>query len=246
MSDPGSESRAGLVAITVPLVVAAAIALAAFTPALGWLRTDPPLHFHGRDVTPENWGAPFTLTDPAGHRVSLADQKGKAVLLAFGYTHCPDACPATLARLAEVRRLIGRNAQQVQVLFVTIDPERDTGPMLGRYVTAFDPTFIGLRGTDAETDAVTTAFHADYQIMKYNGEVLVGHSVETYLIDPTGHMRVVMPNRLSAREVADDVRSVLAAPSNCWPWTKELAWWATGVSTVQSKVAQASQWLSRQ
>jgi protein SCO1/2 len=218
MSEPESESRAELVAVAVPLVAAAAIALAAFTPTLGWLGSEPAPHFHGRDVTPEHWGTPFTLTDPAGHRVSLADQNGKAVLLAFGYTHCPDACPATLARLAEVRRLMGMNAQQVQVLFVTIDPERDAGPLLGRYVTAFDPTFIGLRGTEAETDAVATAFHADYQIMSYEGEILVGHSVETYLIDPTGHVRVVMPSALSAREVADDVRSVLAGSSSCcWP-----------------------------
>jgi protein SCO1/2 len=218
MSEAESEGRVGLVAVAVPLVAAAAIALAAFTPALGWLGSGPLPHFHGRDVTLDNWGVAFTLMDPAGHRVSLADQKGKAVLLAFGYTHCPDACPATLARLAEVRRLMGGNAQQVQVLFVTIDPERDTGPMLGRYVTAFDPTFIGLMGNDAETDAVATAFHADYQIMKYQGEILVGHTVETYLIDPAGHLRVVMPNRLSAREIAEDVRLVLAGSSSCWPW----------------------------
>jgi protein SCO1/2 len=205
------ERRARHVAAAVPLVAAATIALLAFTPAL------PPPHFHGRDVTAEEWGTPFALTDPAGRRVSLADQKGKAVLLTFGYTHCPDACPATLARLAEVRRLMGRNAQQVQVLFVTIDPERDTGPLLGRYVTAFDPTFIGLRGTEAETDAAATAFHADYQIMSYEGEILVGHSVETYLIDPTSHVRVVMPGALSAREIADDVRSVLAGSSSWWP-----------------------------
>jgi protein SCO1 len=234
MSEPESESRAGLVAVAVPLLVAAAIALAAFTPALGWLGSGPPTHFHGRDVTAQDWGTPFTLTDPAGRRVSLADQKGKAVLLAFGYTHCPDACPATLARLAEVRRLIGRDAPRVQVLFVTIDPERDTGPMLGRYVTAFDPTFIGLRGNDAETDAVATAFHADYQIMKYQGEILVGHTVETYLIDPAGHLRVVMPNRLSAREIADDVRSVLAGSSICWPWSRlEAGSWRTNPAAEQ-------------
>jgi protein SCO1/2 len=74
---------------------------------------------------------------------------------------------------------VGGNAQRVQLLFVTIDAERDTGPMLVRYVTAFDPTFIGLRGNDTETDAVATAFHADYQIMKYQGEVPVEHTVET-------------------------------------------------------------------
>jgi protein SCO1/2 len=215
MSEPTRERRERIFAVAVPVVAVAAIAgLAALNPALSWLGPAPALHFHGRDVTAQNWDARFTLTDPAGHRVSLADQKGKAVLLAFGYTHCPDACPTTLARLAEVRRLMGADAQRVQVLFVTVDPDRDTGPMLGRYVKAFDPTFIGLRGSDAETDAVATAFHADYGIMKYQGEILVEHSVETYLIDPSGHTRVVIPYTLAAREVADDVRSVLAGSSS--------------------------------
>jgi protein SCO1 len=215
MSETESGSRVALSAVAVLLAaIAVTAALAAITPALSLLARDPPLHFHGRNVTPENWGAAFALTDPAGRRVSLADEKGKAVLLAFGYTHCPDACPTTLARLAEVRRLMGADAQRVQVLFVTVDPERDTGPMLGRYVTAFDPTFIGLRGSDDETDAVATAFHADYGIMNYRGEVLVEHTVETYLIDPAGHTRVVIPHTLSAREVADDVRSVLGSSSS--------------------------------
>jgi len=117
MSEAKREARERLLAVAVPLVAVAAIAaLAELTPALIWLGPAPALHFHGRDVTAQNWGAPFTLTDPAGHRVSLADEKGKAVLLAFGYTHCPDACPTTLARLAEVRRLLGGDAQRVQVL----------------------------------------------------------------------------------------------------------------------------------
>jgi protein SCO1/2 len=215
MSEPKRETRERLFAVVAPLVAAAAIAgLAALTPALSWLGPEAAVHFHGRDVTTQHWGAAFTLTDPAGHRVSLADERGKAVLLAFGYTHCPDACPTTLARLAEVRHLMGGDAQRVQVLFVTVDPERDTGPMLGRYVTAFDPTFIGLRGSDDETDAVATAFHADYEITEYQGETLVGHSVETYLIDPTGRTRVVIPHTLSAREIADDVRSVLAGSNS--------------------------------
>jgi protein SCO1 len=215
MSEPKTGMRGRLYAVAVPLLAVAAIAaLAAFAPALSRLGPGAALHFHGRDVTAENWSAAFTLSDPAGRRVSLADQKGKAVLLAFGYTHCPDACPATLARLAEVRRLLGGDAQRMQVLFVTVDPERDAGPLLGRYVTAFDPTFIGLSGSDDETDAVATAFHADYGLAKYQGEILVEHSIETYLIDPTGHTRVVIPYALSAREVADDVRSVLAGPSS--------------------------------
>ncbi len=215
MSEPKREGRERLFAVAIPVVAFAMVAaLAVLTPALSRLGAEASPHFHGRDVTPENWGTPFTLTDPTGHRVSLADEKGKAVLLAFGYTHCPDACPTTLARLAEVRRLMGADAPRVQVLFVTVDPDRDTGPMLGRYVTAFDPTFIGLRGSDDETDAVATSFHADYGVTKYQGEILVEHTVETYLIDPSGRTRDVIPYSLPAREVADDVRAVLAASSS--------------------------------
>ncbi|HEX7155694.1 MAG TPA: SCO family protein, partial [Burkholderiaceae bacterium] len=198
--------------------VAAPVAVAIFiasTAQSGSIASPPAQRFNGRDVTDEHWAPVLSLTDAKGRRHVLADHRGKAVLVAFGYTHCPDACPATLARLAQVRRLLGTDARQVQVLFVTIDPERDTAQMLGRYVQAFDPTFLALRGTDGETDAAATAFHADYEIMEHAGEVLVSHTVETYLVDPQGRMRVVLPDSLSAQQVAQDVREILAASANC-------------------------------
>jgi protein SCO1/2 len=99
-----------------------------------------------------------------------------------------------------------------------VDPERDTGQLLGHYVQAFDPTFMGLRGDDTQTDAAATAFHADYRIMEYQGEILVSHTVDTYLIDPGGHVRVVLPVSLSAREIVEDVRSVLDERADCWSW----------------------------
>lgn len=207
-------------ATAVPLAAALTLAaLAALVPASDRSEPGHGLHFHGRDVTAENWGAASALADASGRRISLTDQKGKVVLLAFGYTHCPDACPTTLARLAEVRRLLGPDARQVQVMFVTVDPERDTAQLLTHYVTAFDPTFIGLRGTEAETDALASAFHADYRIMHYQGEILVEHTVEIYLIDAEGRARVVLPHILTAAQIADDVRSVLAGSRTCWPWS---------------------------
>jgi len=216
MSEFEAERRAGLVAVLVPLAAALAIAaLAALTQAKAWLQ--PASRFHGRDVTSEHWKAAFSLTDSSGRVISLADLKGKAVLLAFGYTHCPDACPTTLARLAEVRRLMDKDASRLQVVFVTIDPERDTGQFLERYVQAFDPTFVGLRGTDAQTDAAATAFHADYDITDYRGQIFVSHTADTYLIDPDGRVRDVLPHTLSAREIAEDVRTVLTAEAGCWP-----------------------------
>jgi len=217
MIEPKAEGRAGLMAVGVPLLGALTIAaIFAFTPASAWLPRAS--HFHGRDVSAEHWGGPFALSDPSGRRISLADQKGKTVVLAFGYTHCPDACPTTLTGLAEVRRLLGPDASRLQVIFVTIDPERDTAQLLGQYVTAFDPTFVALRGNESETDAVATAYHADYRIMNYQGEILVDHTTDSYLIDTAGRTRIVLPHSLSPREIADDVREVLTEPRRCWPW----------------------------
>lgn len=166
--------------------------------------------FHGRDVSAEHWDTDFALTDAGGQQRSLADYRGKVVLLAFGYTHCPDVCPTTLAKFAEVRRLLGADGARVQALFVTIDPERDTAQLLQAYVPAFDPSFVGLRGTEAQTDAITRAFHANYQIVAYQGSVLVDHTASTYIVDPQGHARVVSPYDQPAAQLADDVRALLA------------------------------------
>jgi protein SCO1/2 len=218
MSKDRIERREVLAAISVPLAMAAVVAaLALLSPVVAVQKPTGALKVHGRDVTSENWAARFSLADSGGRKLTLEDEKGRFVLLTFGYTHCPDACPATLARLAQVRRFLDKDAQDVQVLFVTIDPERDTGPFLERYVRTFDPTFIGLRGTDDEIDEAATSFHADYQIGKYEGQVLVEHTVDTYLVDRDGRVRVVLPFSLSARQVVEDVRTVMAAGAGCRP-----------------------------
>jgi protein SCO1/2 len=193
-------------------LVAAPVLAAVLAAVIDWpeaVGSSKAAQFHGRDVTDEHWRVAVSLTDTDGHRVRFSDQRGKAVLVAFGYTHCPDACPTTLARLARVRQLLGADADKLSVLFVTVDPEHDDAPMLGHYVRAFDPAFVGLRGDEGETDAAATAFHADYQILDHNGETLVSHTVETYLIDSQGRMRVVLPYSLSAQEIAQDVEAVL-------------------------------------
>ena len=118
-------------------------------------------------------------------------------------------CPTTLAKFAQVRRLLGTQADRVQAIFVTIDPERDTAELLRNYVPAFDPSFLGLRGTEAQTDAVTRAYHANYQILDYRGSVLVDHTASTYVIDAQGRVRLVTPYDQSARELADDVAALL-------------------------------------
>ncbi len=184
-------------------------AVLAYPPTASWLRSLERSPLHGQDVSSQGWNASFSLLDSSGRRRTVSDYSGKIVLLAFGYTHCPDACPTTLARLAKVRQLLGGNAGKLQVLFVTIDPERDSAQLLDTYVRNFDPTFIALRGSESETDAATGAFHAEYQILQHGQDILVEHTVDTYLIGPQGRVRVVLPFDASAEDVAQDVHSAM-------------------------------------
>ncbi len=170
----------------------------------------PDGQFHGRDVSGQGWGGDFELAGPGGRHVALSQFRGRAVLLTFGYTHCPDACPTTLAKFVQLRRLLGDRGKDLQVIFVTIDPARDSADFLQRYVQAFDPGFLGLRGSEDQTDRVTRAFHADYQIIDRGKEELVDHTTDTYLIDTAGRTRMVLPYGLTAAEMADDVRRIMA------------------------------------
>jgi protein SCO1/2 len=175
------------------------------------LARSAPHVFHGHDITPEHWETDFALTDVDGKARTLAQFRGHVVLLAFGYTHCPDVCPTTLAKFAQARHLLGTEGAQVQGIFVTIDPERDTAELLRAYVPAFDPSFVALRGTDAQTDAVTKAFHANYQIVQYKGDTLVDHTASTYIVDAQGRARVVTPYDQTAADLADDLRAILSS-----------------------------------
>lgn len=188
-------------------------------PSARWPRAPDQPPFHGRDVSAQDWRGAFSLLDPSGQRRTLAAYRGKAVLVTFGYTRCPDACPTTLARLARARQLLGADADKVQVLFVTIDPQRDGPAMLESYVHEFDPAFVALRGSESETDAAARAFRADYRIVEYGHDVLVEHTVDTYLLDPQGQVRVVLPDALSAQDVAEDVHRVLSDAGLCRPWS---------------------------
>lgn len=208
--DPAPKGSALAWKLVLAVAVAAlAVAFVVSGQATRWFGKPPPAVFHGRDITPEHWDGAFTLADVDGKPRTLADFRGKIVLLSFGYTHCPDVCPTTLAKFAEARRLLGADGERVQGVFVTIDPERDTAELLRAYVPAFDATFLGLRGTEAQTDAVTKAFHANYQIVQYQGNTLVDHTASTYIIDATGVPRVVTPYDQDARALADDVRALI-------------------------------------
>jgi protein SCO1 len=137
----------------------------------------------------------FTLTSADGP-VNLSDFAGKYVFLYFGYTYCPDICPATLSTLAAVRRELGRDADKVQVIMITVDPPRDTPEVLEAYATHFDPTFIGLSGTKEEIDAAGEPLNIYYE--KHEGTEATGylivHTARAYLLDPAGNARVAYPH----------------------------------------------------
>ena len=144
--------------------------------------------FKGSDVTGSAFGRDFALVDANGTPRTLADWRGKAVVVFFGYTQCPDVCPTTLATLSETMKLLGPDADRVQVLFVTVDPDRDTAELLRQYVPAFDPRFVGLRGDTAQTEAVAKEFRIIFQ--KVPGSTpetyTVDHSAGLFLFDPAG------------------------------------------------------------
>lgn len=169
-----------------------------------------PSPFHAADVSAKFSGADFQLTDHHGKQRRLADFRGKVVVVFFGYTHCPDICPTTLADMAQARRMLGAVADRVQVLFVTLDPERDTRELLARYLPAFDPEFLGLYG-DAQTTAQTArSFSVTFQKQATTSGYNLDHSSGTFLIDTRGKVRLLAPYGQRPEWLVDDIRILLA------------------------------------
>jgi protein SCO1/2 len=170
-------------------------------------------HFKASDISGSSFGRDFELRDPQGSTRRLADFRGKAVVVFFGYTQCPDVCPTTLASLAEAMKQLGPDADRVQVLFITVDPERDTPALLAQYVPAFDPRFLGLYG-DAEATARTAKeFKIIYQKVPGSsaGTYTMDHSAGTYVFDPQGRLRLYVANGQGADVFAHDLRELLRA-----------------------------------
>jgi len=154
----------------------------------------------------------FTLTSQDGAKVKLADFKGKAVFIFFGYTHCPDICPVTLANLNNAVNELGDDKNRVQVLFVTVDPERDTQAELKKYVTYFNKDFIGLTGTPDEIKDVADSYHVFYLKEDTGSEsgYLMGHTSSVYLINPDGRIVLRYPqSKMDPKEIAKDVKRIL-------------------------------------
>ena len=165
--------------------------------------------FKSTDITGVEYGTKLELTDHTGRVRRLEDFRGKAVVLFFGFTQCPDVCPTTLADIAGSLKKLGADADRVQVLFVTVDPERDTPKALTEYVTAFDPRFLALRGDAAETQRVAKEFKIYYEKRKQGDGYTVDHSAQSYVIDPQGRLRLLVRHDRIAQDLAPDLRTIL-------------------------------------
>ena len=165
--------------------------------------------FKSTDITGAEYGKSLELQDTTGRLRHLDDFRGKAVVLFFGFTHCPDVCPTTLADLAGVMKTLGPDADRVQVLFVTVDPERDTPEALAKYVGAFDPRFIALRGDVAATQRVAKEFKIYFEKRKQGESYTIDHSAQSYVIDPQGRLRLLVRYDRLAQDLPDDLRVIL-------------------------------------
>ena len=168
--------------------------------------------FKNTDVTGLDYAKNFALTDHHGKMRTLADFKGKAVVVFFGYTHCPDVCPTTMAEMANVMQQLGPDANKVQVLFVTVDPERDTPELLAKYVPAFDPRFLGLVGDKESTDKIAKEFKAFYQKVpgKEPGSYTMDHISGSYVFDPQGRIRLFVRHGQGPEPIMHDLRLLLS------------------------------------
>jgi protein SCO1 len=171
--------------------------------------------FQATDITGVDWGKDFNLTDHTGQRRSLADFRGKVVILFFGFTHCPDMCPLTLAKMAQAVAQLGDDGKQIQGLFVTIDPARDTPAVLAQYVPSFHPSFLGLYA-DAETIAATAnEFKVFYALQPPNesGFYTVDHNTAIFVFDTRGRLRLYMRGDTTVDVIVHDLKVLLSERS---------------------------------
>ena len=173
----------------------------------------PKLEFKNIDITGSTaFGKDFSLVDPDGKVRTLSDFKGKVVVMFFGYTQCPDVCPTTLTEMQQVMTILGPQSDKVQVLFVTVDPQRDTAAILKQYVPAFDPRFLGLRPED---DAALEKVAKDFKIYYKKvpgispGSYTIDHTAGSYAFDPDGRLRLYIKHAQGPETLAHDLKELL-------------------------------------
>jgi protein SCO1/2 len=168
--------------------------------------------FKGTVLEPPNEAPDFTLTDQSGQPFRLSEQRGNVVMLFFGFTNCPDVCPTAMADAAAVKRQLGADGERLKVALISVDPERDTPELMGRYVKMFDPSFIGLSGAQAELDPVIKAYGVTAVRRDLPGSALkytMDHSAFLYVIDQTGQWRLVFSPDATVSDIASDVGYLL-------------------------------------
>ena len=171
------------------------------------------LKFNNVDITgSKSFGKDFSLIDHHGKQRQLADFKGKLVVMFFGYTQCPDVCPTTMNEMQGVMELMGKDADRVQVIFVTVDPERDTLDLLAQYVPAFDKRFLGMRPDSAESlQKVTKDFKVFYSKVpgKSAGSYTIDHTAGSYVFDTNGQLRLFLRHQQGPQLIAEDLKQLL-------------------------------------
>src|SRR6266545_7609767 len=187
-----------LVLLRIPVVLGFAAIAAACT------KTE----FEYTDITGVEIGGDFQLTDHNGRPRSLSDFRGKVTAIFFGFTHCPDVCPTTLAELAQTVKRLGARGDEVQILFITVDPARDTQKVLAQYVPAFDPRFLGLYGDAATTAKVAAEYKVFFEAQRPNasGNYTIDHTAAVYLIDRKGRPRLYAGGKRSVDGMVHDIK----------------------------------------
>ena len=173
--------------------------------------TDTKLQFKSVDVTGADFAQNFSLPDHNGVTRTLADFKGKVVVVFFGFAQCPDVCPTTMVELAEIKKLLGKQGDRLQGIFITVDPERDTPQVLKAYMENFDPSFLALRGTPEQTAATARQFKIYYKKVdgKTPGSYTMDHSAGSYIYDPQGRVRLFTRYGSGAANLASDIELLL-------------------------------------
>jgi protein SCO1/2 len=191
------------------LAAAGALALA------GCERVAPPHHFNAIDLTGAKYALGFSLPDFDGKTRTMADFQGKVTVVFFGYTQCPDACPTTMAELAGILKTLGPDAGRVQVVFISVDPSRDTPALLKNYVTNFRPDFLALHPDEAQVQQLVQDYKLIVQKVpgKTPDSYTIDHTAGTYIYDAQGRIRLFASQSLDAALLTDDLKTLLAQKS---------------------------------
>lgn len=168
-----------------------------------------PLSVHGINLSGRDFAKDFHLLDPQGRERSLADFRGKLAMVFFGFTQCPDVCPTALTRAVQIRKRLGADAERLQVIFITVDPERDTPKVLQAYTQAFDPSFLGLYGDAERTAQTAKAFRVVYAKVPTGASYTIDHSALSYVFDASGAIRLALRHEQSAQDCVHDLRQIL-------------------------------------